>query len=152
LQGSCIGRASLGANIELTLGHDESVYAAVLHHGGFKNQEMTSARNISSAGVDHGLAFGEIAPTSPLEARERRTSFQSAVGTGLDVASGRKLAWRALQVEERTVLGAVRLYQSRRFCSAWAAAWFDRFQPSRCRRPWSHEGWLANRSSLTCPN
>jgi len=60
-----------------------------------------------TAGVDHGYAFSEIAPTSPFEARERRTSFQSAVGTGLDIAFGRKVAWRALQVEERTVFGAI---------------------------------------------
>jgi hypothetical protein len=56
-----------------------------------------------TAGVDHGQAFSEIAPTSPFEARERRTAFQSAVGAGLDIAFGRKLAWRALQVEERSV-------------------------------------------------
>jgi hypothetical protein len=29
------------------------------------------------------------------------------VGGGVDVALGRTLAWRALQVEERTVFGAV---------------------------------------------
>jgi hypothetical protein len=32
--------------IELTLGHDKSVYGAMLHHSGFKNQQMSSAGNI----------------------------------------------------------------------------------------------------------
>jgi hypothetical protein len=59
-----------------------------------------------TAGVDHGSAFTEIAPASPF-ALKRRTSFQSAVGGGLDIAVGRKLAWRALQVEQRSVFGAV---------------------------------------------
>jgi len=59
-----------------------------------------------TAGVDHGPAFSEFAPASPFEARERRTSFQAAVGGGLDIAFGRKVAWRALQIEERTVFDA----------------------------------------------
>ena len=55
--------------------------------------------------MDHGYAFSETAPSSPFE-RDRRTSFQSAVGGGLDIAFGRKLAWRALQVEERSAFDA----------------------------------------------
>jgi hypothetical protein len=61
----------------------------------------------ATAGVDHGFAFSETALASPFEARQRRTSFQSSVGGGVDVAVGRTLAWRALQVQERTVFGAV---------------------------------------------
>ena len=33
--------------IELTLGHDRSVYGAILRHSGFKDQVMTSAGNIT---------------------------------------------------------------------------------------------------------
>jgi hypothetical protein len=33
--------------IELTLGHDKSVYGAILRHSGFKDQVMTSAGNIT---------------------------------------------------------------------------------------------------------
>jgi hypothetical protein len=73
----------------------------------FRAQQRVKPFVQLTAGVDHGFAFSEIVPTSPFEARERRTSFQSAVGTGVDIAFGRKLAWRALQVEERTVFGAV---------------------------------------------
>jgi hypothetical protein len=72
----------------------------------FRAQQRVKPFVQLTAGVDHGQAFSEIAPASPFEARERRTAFQSAVGAGLDIAFGRKLAWRALQVEERTVFGA----------------------------------------------
>jgi hypothetical protein len=32
--------------IKLTLGHDKSVYGAILYHAGFRDQQMTSAGNI----------------------------------------------------------------------------------------------------------
>ena len=43
--------------IELTLGHDKSVYGAMLHHSGFKNHLMSSAGNIN-------LEVENWAPTS----------------------------------------------------------------------------------------
>jgi hypothetical protein len=73
----------------------------------FRAQQRVKPFVQLTAGVDHGPAFSEFAPASPFEARERRTSFQSAVGTGLDIAVGRRLAWRALAIEERTVFDAV---------------------------------------------
>jgi hypothetical protein len=33
--------------VKLTLGHDKSVYGAILYHAGFKDQQMTSAGNIT---------------------------------------------------------------------------------------------------------
>jgi hypothetical protein len=73
----------------------------------FRAQQRVKPFIQLTAGVDHGSAFSEIAPTSLFEARERRTSFQSAAGAGLDISFGRKFAWRALQAEERSVSGAV---------------------------------------------
>ena len=72
----------------------------------FRAQQRVKPFVQITAGVDHGAAFSEAVPTSSFE-RNGRTSFQSAVGAGLDIALGHKLAWRALQVEERTVFGSV---------------------------------------------
>jgi hypothetical protein len=58
------------------------------------------------AGVDHGVMESGTIPVSPFEPRDRRTFFQSAIGGGVDVTLGRRLAWRAFQIEERSRFGA----------------------------------------------
>jgi len=40
--------------IELTLGHDQSVYGAMLHHNGFKGLTLTSAGSIKLEAVKYG--------------------------------------------------------------------------------------------------
>jgi hypothetical protein len=40
--------------VELTLGHDKSVYGAMLHHSGFKNQVMSSAGGLKLEAATFG--------------------------------------------------------------------------------------------------
>ena len=53
--------------IELTLGHDKSVYGAMLHHSGFKNNVMTSAGGIKLEAETFGpnLLAGKVYTAAP---------------------------------------------------------------------------------------
>ena len=58
-------------------------------------------------GVAHGDLVRDSLTASSIQpaARERRTEFQTAVGGGVDVRLNSRFAWRALQVEERSLFG-----------------------------------------------
>jgi hypothetical protein len=53
--------------IELSLGHDKSVYGAMFHHSGFKNQVMSSAGNIKLEAEKFGpdVVSGKVYTAAP---------------------------------------------------------------------------------------
>jgi hypothetical protein len=53
--------------VELTLGHDKSVYGAMLHHSGFKNQVMSSAGGLKLEAETFGpdVLAGKVYTAAP---------------------------------------------------------------------------------------
>jgi hypothetical protein len=72
----------------------------------FRQQQRVMPFAQVQFGAEHGWASLD-GRSIPLSAGARETAFLASLAGGIDVGFGRRFAWRAIQVEERSLFGTI---------------------------------------------